>query len=241
MIIISAGFMKSASTLLHDYQTEIIKISKNRSGQKALEHFSSGIGTAYRGNLDLKTFLLLIYVNFRYGDVVLKTHGEPSIYVRLLVDWGLAKITYSYRDPRDVALSMVDHGAKTREKLLSAGESLQGSKGFRQVYTVNDAIPLIQKEIEVWYKWKAFGDAFYVEYRSFIQNKFEYLNSIVDYLDFSLSESDLNNIFEKYENTKSRNFNKGKGERFRTEMKEEDINLLNKNFEQDLSAMGYKP
>jgi uncharacterized protein (DUF302 family) len=239
MIIISAGFMKSASTLLHDYQVEVIKTVTKKNGQKELERFSSGRGAAYRGNLDFKTFLILLYINFRYGDVVLKTHGAPTIYVKLLVDWGLAKVTYTYRDPRDVALSMLDHGIKTREKLVSADDTLKSSVGFRDVCSVKDAMPRIQREINIWYKWKTFEKKFSVKYESFMDCKLEYLRQMIDYLGYEISESQIQTIFEKYESTKSRNFNKGIAERFKAEMKSEEIDLFNKNFGQDLVAMGY--
>ena len=88
--------MKSASTIICDYQIEMMKLATKRNGQSVLEKLSSGRGRAYRGKLDFKTFIILFYINIFHGDIVLKSHGKPTFFVRLLVNLGLAKVTYSY-------------------------------------------------------------------------------------------------------------------------------------------------
>lgn len=236
MIIISAGFMKSASTLIHDYQIEMIDLSSHRSGQKILEKFSSGRGTAYRGKLDFKTFLILIVVNFLFGDVVLKTHSGPTFYVRLLVKLGLAKVTYTYRDPRDVALSMVDHGIRTRKKELEYPED---NRGFRNILKVEDTIPQIKQEIDNWYGWKNFGDVLLIKYEDLMNDKANSLRKIVDYLGYNLSDSDFEILVSKYTSLKSRNFNKGTIERYKSEMSPTDLQIYNQALQKELTDMQY--
>ena len=236
MIIISASCRKSASTLIFDYQRDIIQLAEKRNGQLVLQRFSTGKG--YRGKLDLKTFILLIYINFRYGSIVLKTHSQPTFYVRLLVDLGLAKVIYSYRDPRDVILSMIDHATRTRKELNEQGDSVDTKRGFADIYCVEDAIPRAMEEIKNWYMWSNFKDVLFIKYETFIQDKLKHINKIATYLGYELNEQELNNIHEKY-SLKSRNFNKGIAGRYKTEMNSAEIKLCHKNFQNALQDMGY--
>lgn len=236
MIIISAGFMKSASTLIHDYQVDMIALASKRNGQKQLERFSSGRGAAYRGKLDIKTFLILIVINFLYGDTALKTHSGPTFFVRLLVALGLAKVTYSYRDPRDVALSMLDHGNRTRQK---EGENVKDNRGFRNVHEVSDALPQVKQEIENWYGWRDFGKVLLIRYEDFMTKKAESLQAIAEHLDYDLSDADLKSLLDKYTDLKSRNFNKGTVERYKEELSAPELAVCNEALKQELKDMNY--
>lgn len=235
MIVISAGFMKSASTLIHDYQVDMIELASKRSGQKQLEKFSSGRGAAYRGKLDLKTFLILIVINFLYGDVALKTHSGPTFFVRVLVALGLAKVTYSYRDPRDVALSMRDHGIRTRKK----GEIFKDHRGFSDVHEIADALPKVKEEIENWYGWRDFGNVLLIRYEEFMTQKAKCLQEIAQHLNYDLSQGDLQTLLDKYTDLKSRNFNKGTVERYKEELSATDLATCNKALARELKDMSY--
>ena len=238
MIIINASCRKSASTLIFDYQRDIVASVHQRNSLSAIKKYSKGKG--YRGKLDFKTFLILLYLNYRFGDVVLKTHGEPTFYVKLLVNLGLAKVTYSYRDFRDVALSMIDHGRRTRMN-MSTEETKSGiTRNFSDVQNIQDAISKVSIEIENYYKWKSFKKALYIKYENFISHKFEYLKKLSEYLNYELEEDKLKQIYEKYENGNARNFNKGVAKRYIEELKQEEITLITKTLYQPLIDSGYE-
>lgn len=231
--------MKSASTIICDYQIEMMKFTAKRNGQSVLEKFSSGRGRAYRGKLDFKTFLILLYVNFVHGDIVLKSHAGPTFFAKLLVNLGLAKVSYSYRDPRDAVLSIIDHGARTRKELIEKGESLEGTRGFRHIHNVEDALPEIKKELPKVCAWKKFDGVQLIQYEDFIGNKRDYLTKIAEYLGYNLSKQDLDTIYQKYETSKPQNFNKGTKDRYQTEMKPEEIKLCNQAFYDELKEIEY--
>lgn len=239
MIIVSAGLRKSASTLAFLYQIEIIKHAKKRNGQSILEKYASGKG--YRGNLNLKTIILLLYINFVYGDVVLKTHGEPSIYLKLLVKLGIVRVTYNFRDPRDAIISMMDHGKKTRLKFDARGEKYS-DRGFGNIYTVRDAVPRILPDIKSWLAWNSLDGTLTIRYEDFICSKLHFLKQICKHINCSLTESELNTIIAKFEDKQkldTANFNKGIVGRFKTEMTEEEIQYCNSLFSDELNKMGY--
>ncbi len=236
MMIISAGFMKSASTLIRDYQIEMINLASKRNGQKMLEKFSSGRGAAYRGQLNLKMFLLLMTINLLYGDIALKTHLGPTFFVRLLVILGLVKVTYSYRSPRDVGLSMLDHGDRSRQR----ESDVPGEKrGFGDVYKVSDAIPKVKQEIKNWCGWQTFGDALLIRYEDFMTDKATSLKKILEYLcyGYELNSADFDTLLHKYETVKSRNFNKGTIERCKAEIDGSGLAECNQALEKELNDM----
>ncbi|PSN18792.1 hypothetical protein C7271_10655 [filamentous cyanobacterium CCP5] len=238
MIIISAGFRKSASTLIYDFEVGLIGKFSNRKGQKELERFSTGRGRAYRGRLDLKTFLILLYINFRHGDVVLKTHGSPTFFIELLISLGLAKATYTYRDPRDVILSMMDHGKRTREKDVH-GENTKLKKGFSDVFSPEDTMPYINEDIQAWYKWSSLKNVLTIEYENLMANKEKELGEIASFLGFEGKEADLEELVQKYSNFKNNNFNKGEAGRYLSEMSPDSLEYLKKYIGNDLKKMGY--
>ena len=236
MIIISASCRKSASTLIFDYQRDMVQLAENKNGQLRLQKFSTGKG--YRGKLDIKTFLLLIYINFKYGSVVLKTHSGPTFFVRLLVNLGLAKVTYSYRDPRDVVLSMIDHGTRTRKELKQQEKSIYSTKGFADIYSIEDALSRVREEIKNWYLWSNFKDVLLIKYESFVPNKLAYIKKIANHLGYHINDRELNSIHQKY-SANSRNFNKGVVGRYTKEMNDKELKSCEEIFQVALKDMGY--
>jgi hypothetical protein len=243
MIIVSAGLRKSASTLAFFYAIELIKRSQRRSGQAVLEKYADGKG--YRGKLDFKTIILLIYINYRYGDVVLKTHGEPTIYLKLLIQLGLAKVTYNFRDPRDAIISMLDHGKKTRLQFDKRGEKYS-SRGFGNIYSVHDAVPRILPDVKAWAAWNNLDETLMIRYEDFTCSKLDYLKKISRHIGCSTTDSELELIIKEFdkEQTSSSsnvaNFNKGIAGRFRTEMTSEEVAYCNSIFSEELTKMNYE-
>jgi hypothetical protein len=80
------------------------------------------------------------------GDlpVVIKTHGPVTpAAVRLITD-GKAKVFASYRDLRDVALSLLDHGTRSRRI---------GIKDFAEFYELSDTIGSIDVQVGRFDDW----------------------------------------------------------------------------------------
>lgn len=239
MIVISAGMMKSASTIVCDYEIEIMKLTSRRNGQFKLLNFSSSKVRAYRGKLDFKTCIILILINYIYGDIVLKSHSGPTIFARLLMIMGIAKVSYTYRDPRDAVLSMMDHGERTRKELLNGGQSLEGKRGFRHIYKIEDALPEIKNEINNCCKWKEIKGVLLIRYENFIENRYDYINTIASFLERNLEDKDISSIYQKYEINKPENLNKGTKNRYIHEMNEEEVALCNSYFLDELNELMY--
>lgn len=79
-------------------------------------------------------------------DVVLKTHQVLNPEVAARIDDGLLLAGATIRDPREIALAMVDHGRRSRRI---------GWSQFSECRTVYDAFPSIDYQVENFRCWSA--------------------------------------------------------------------------------------
>ena len=76
--------------------------------------------------------------------IALKTHTRPDDGVVRLLQEGRATAHAIYRDPRDMALSMLDHAANARAK---------GKPNFTEFHTVEDTIDNIRHQTNTLLSW----------------------------------------------------------------------------------------
>jgi hypothetical protein len=76
--------------------------------------------------------------------IIIKTHTRPDPSVIDLFDAGRAMAHATYRDPRDMALSMIDHGARNRE---------QGKTAFTEITDLKSARTNINSQIDSLTQW----------------------------------------------------------------------------------------
>src|SRR5262249_10164298 len=82
--------------------------------------------------------LRLIQVDIGDAPVVIKTHGPATPIAVQLVTQGKAQVFASYRDPRDVALSLLDHAARSRQA---------GIRDFAEFHELADTLGAIEFQI----------------------------------------------------------------------------------------------
>lgn len=78
------------------------------------------------------------------GPIVAKLHNAPEEAARRALRKGAAKAHIMLRDPRDVALSLVDAGARARQA---------GGGAFSEVHTLADAKASIDKQMPMLLGW----------------------------------------------------------------------------------------
>ncbi len=104
MIIISSSIPKSASTLIYNYQEDLLALA-SQNNAVAQEEFNKYSNCGFLRGIYFNNFLTIIFLKIKYGNVVIKTHSKPSFFIKLLIALGLAKATFCYREPRDIILS----------------------------------------------------------------------------------------------------------------------------------------
>ena len=126
-------------------------------------------------------------------------------------------MTISYRDPRDMILSMIDHGERSRK-------SRDGTGAF---FECIDVINLIPKQVVLMKRLDLFLTKPYVQgikYEDMMMNPLKVLKEMSLFLNFEVDELVLDEIISNRNNmkTKSHNFNKGTTERWREEMSQNE-------------------
>ncbi len=232
MIVISSSLQKSGSTLVFKYQNDIIKYSKKPSAQ---EHFNKYSYYGYVEKINFMIFVVLIYLNYRYGDIVVKIHRKPTLFIKLLIYSGIAKATFSFRDPRDVILSAIDHGKRSRS-------GLDSTRAFKDFENVDKGLQIVKNWTKNWYKWKRYNKVLFIRYESMMKDKMKYIRELADYLGYKLTEKEIKEMYENNEKSRddSWNFNVGTTYRYKTEMDEHELSICRQNLSEILSDMGYE-
>ncbi len=149
--------------------------------------------------------------------LVVKTHAAPSAAVIAAFASGRAIGSASFRDPRDMALSMLDHGAKARRKDHWA---------FSEYRTVDDTLDRIREQCKSLEKWLELS-VLPLKYDDIAFNGHATVQKFMDQLGI---DGDPADILRQVEDRKYIQFNKGVQDRFKTEMLVSDSNRLSKEF-----------
>lgn len=231
MILLSNSIAKTGSTLLANYQDDILKKLDVRSGQ-------SKVWTSYKGRyIDIpnKTRLLKLLIwNQLYGSFVIKCHWSNQKTLNLFCKLSNVKMTMTYRDPRDMILSMIDHGGRRRK-----GSDASGA--FADCVSVVDVIPRTVKLMERLKEWQTKGHINFIRYEDLMTDPFKVLKNMILFLNWELSDHNLIEIINFRESTKmkSHNFNKGTTERWKKEMTQLEKDACLKAFKPYLEWLKY--
>jgi hypothetical protein len=143
MIYISYGVTKSASTFIYQLVEEIFRMSGRQPAK---------LSTTLKGRPHVENYvepisgeiLDRVRKEVRGQDVVIKTHGAPDNVILAQVASGHVLASAIIRDPREIALSMVDHGERARAL---------GVKDFTDFTEPRLAIENLKRQIERFNRW----------------------------------------------------------------------------------------
>ena len=144
-LFFSYGLTKSGSTLA--FQLTRTALDQAGMTQDVLDR--SDIVQSKRINAvqhiadDQAEYLQEAVKNLGY-PIVLKTHTRPDLCVVRMIENGTARAHAVIRDPRDVALSMVDHGIQSRAKQVPA---------FSEIVSLSDACTGIDNQFDSLTAW----------------------------------------------------------------------------------------
>lgn len=143
MIYICYGVTKSASTYLYQLTEEILSLSG--LGFCRIRH-SGPLGTANYYDAVTPGLIDRVASAACGRPVVLKTHGDLHPEVARRIEAGAVLASASIRDPREIALSMADHGVRARAR---------GEDAFSEVGDPLDTLASIDAQIAVFERWAA--------------------------------------------------------------------------------------
>ena len=209
MIYICYGITKSASTFLYQLTEETFRAA----GRKVTR-----LGPPFRELDSVENYFNFInddllgeiqdFVGDR--DVVLKTHGPPLKKVGDLVASGQCLASASVRDPREIALSMIDHGHRSRQWKIAR---------FAEFAEVPDTLNALDIQIGLFEAWAKIEGVRIFSYNEICYDTASVVQSIAHQIGNAVDTSSVLKRFRS--RTTIGQFSKGKALRY-TEMSPDD-------------------
>lgn len=143
MIYICYGITKSASTYLYQMTEEVFRAA-GRPVLRLGKPFRKADSVENYFNFITPETLRQIEAVIGEQDIVLKTHGPPIASVAERIAAGDILASASIRDPREIALSMIDHGARARR---------WGNKHFTEFEEASDTLNALDIQTGLFESW----------------------------------------------------------------------------------------
>lgn len=219
-IYFSYGMTKSASSFVYQLEEQIIKLSKYNlarvpreiRGNKAPENYVEPI-------TDQKVQEILDWLPENTVTVI-KTHGAPSQLACDLVNQGKAFASATYRDPRDIAISLVDHGRRSREK---------GIADFANFVQPIDALPEIKNQLKRLDPWLKLSGCTAFSYDAIRNTPDKVVKTILDQIGLhDVSVADVMAPFE--DKNKIIHYNVGSAGRYSEAMTQDEVEKFDLEF-----------
>jgi len=144
--------------------------------------------------------------------LALKTHRAPTKTVRRMLKEGRAMGHATYRDPREIALSLVDHGRESQQR---GHDPVR----FRDLNDATDSLDLIERQLAVFDRWETLPKVETWYYDDFAFNSdlaFDKLTRQTGLKPLDRSERDA------FDGTAGTKFNKAVPHRWKTELTGEE-------------------
>jgi len=240
MIVLSVGMPRAGSgwhyNLIHDLMkttgcADARDIRQKYGLQKILTEVNCNIGV-----LSARRLGMVILPALMGNTFVIKAHSNPTSASRLLSSFGLLRVTYIYRDPRDAMLYAFDFG----QRALTKGHP----NAFSHLSDFDKSVDFMMEYVYTWQKWLAEKKVLVARYEDLLTNYDVESAKLVDYLKLDRSRSEVHAVIEKYhpdasEGQQGLHFFKGKIGRFRESYNDEQKSILKQKLESYLTQMGY--
>lgn len=242
MIILAVGMPRAGSgwhyNLVHDLMEttgcdDAREIREKYGLQSILTEVNCNIGVLSARRLIMVTRPALLGHTF-----VIKAHSAPTVWARALIQGGLMRTTYIYRDPRDAMLSAFDYGKRVLEK--------QGRpNAFSHLTDFNKTLDFFTEYVEGWEKWMQVPGVLTVRYEDLLQTYDQEAGKLVQFLGLNPNGEAVRAVVDKYhpggqvQGQQGTHFFKGQVGRFRERYSAEEQRILAEKFGRYLGKMGY--
>ena len=243
MIILSVGMPRAGSgwhyNLVHDLMEatgcdDARDIRKKFGLEKILTEVNCNIGV-----LSARRLIMVARPALLGHTFVIKAHSGPTIWARAMIQGGLIRATYIYRDPRDAMLSAHDYGKRVLEK--------QGRpNAFSHLTDFQKTMDFFREYVQDWEQWIKVPNILTARYEDLLQNYEAETTKLVRFLGVQTDDEKIKQVIEKYrpsgevQGQQGTHFFKGQIGRFRERYTEEEQKILAENFGDSLKKMGYE-
>jgi hypothetical protein len=241
MIVLAVGMPRAGSgwhyNLVHDLMDttgcdDARKIREDFGLQDILTEVNCNIGV-----LSLRRLLMVLRPALLGHTFVIKAHSAPTLWARALIQGGLMRTLYIYRDPRDAMLSAYDYGRRAVEK--------GRPNAFSHLTDFEKSVEFISEYVTGWEQWMKIPAVHKTRYEDFLTDYQAEAEKIARFLGLSLQEKRVQAVIEQYrpgqtQGQQGTHFFKGQIGRFRERYSAEEQAALARRFGPMLSKMGYE-
>jgi hypothetical protein len=206
MIYVSYGVPKSASTFAYVVTEQVLRTAGHRIATLS----EAAKGRQSRLNyIDPPSWDAIERVKAEIGErsVVIKTHGVPDQPLLAAIERGEIFAAAVVRDPRGIALSLLDHGKRSRER---------GGGDFAALETVEDTFTILDEQLARLTRWMQCGRVLLLTYDEISFDTGAAVRRIVDQLGLSVAPARV--LSELPDRANIDQFNKGVRARHEVEM-----------------------
>jgi len=244
MIVLSAGMPRAGSgwhyNLVHDLMATTgcddardIRVKYHLEG--ILTEVNCNIGV-----LSLRRLIMVTRPSLLGHTFVIKAHSTPTVWARALIQGGIMRATYIYRDPRDAMLSASDYGRRVLEK--------QGRpNAFSHLTDFQKTLSFFTEYVDDWERWMRIPTVLPVRYEDLLQDYDRESARLVGFFGLSAKSPEVDAVIQKYRpagelqaTNQGTHFYKGQVGRFRERYSPDEQKILAKAFGPQLEKMGYQ-
>jgi hypothetical protein len=227
MLVISYGIPKSGSTLAYEVIRGVLMSAGHRQDSIHNDRLDEdepgrGIKRSFMAGITRDKLEELMAQIGRDRLVAVKTHSpfEPSLFpwIEEKQAAGELQVIASYRDPRDICLSLIDAGERSRAK---------GRKAFAAVGGIEKAARNVERRINAFRKWAALKGTLRLDYDMVAFETDKAIDRIEEVLKVRCDRAEvMRYAFEDAHTLK----NKAKRHRYMDELDDEEKEILRKIF-----------
>lgn len=168
---------------------------------------------------------------------VINTHAPPGWSVKLSIRAGAIAPIYVYRDPRDVARSLYEHGEDLRRRKINS------STTFDKLETMEAAIRFTATRLPQWKQWVETPGVHTVRYEDLLAHPAAELARICQILGLAVDDEDIAATVARHDRSRvdrsTMHFNRAEVGRWRRTMSDQQVRLCDELFTDFLVQMGY--
>ena len=240
MFILSAGMPKSGSTLFSLYQRDIVESILPGNGQVRFEQMIrdarvNGIGIFVHDLASEQVLDRLAAISLETGPFVIKTHTALTPALRRYLASGVIRATYIHRDPRDVILSAMDHGARPPDHPAR-------NEFFLQFDSIPRSIPIVRQFCREGIEWISSGLCRVFTYHDLLVSPVETLTEYSTWLGAAPDPALYGTLISRYAGNPvkgKKQYNTGKLLRYPDEMPADMVRLCTTELAGEIRALGY--
>jgi hypothetical protein len=193
-IVLSVGMPRAGSGWYYNLTKDLVIASGGIDAQKIRKKYPlKRLLTEVNCNLGTLSFYRLIPVLlplFFEPNYVIKLHAERRPLADLLIQIGLIKPTYIYRDPRDALLSAYEYGQRMSSKGLE--------NDFTHLTTIEKAIDFMDFYVVVAEGWLRSEKVLSLKYEDFKLNYDYEVTRLGNFLEVELADPRIKEVVESY-------------------------------------------